>query len=299
MKNVFTMMMCAVLACAATAMDLGGAHLKGRPPETLITCGGGAVWTIDPDGKVLWRKDGCGNIHRAIKRGDKVYWSNGNIWVTEISTGKTELFYFKPAKREGTYGFDITKDGTMVVAENATDFITEMKLDTKEVVTRFKGDPRDAKGKMPGGHHHYRMVSKTDAGTYLVCCSGAHIVREYDAKGCCVKSLKTPCFTFDAVKRPNGNIVVSHVTGLTEYAPDGQAVWTLKPDDLPGLGAANFTALSLQPNGNLVVGTWANGASDASRAGVFEVTPEKRVVWALASSTDINMMSAVKLTEVR
>lgn len=125
------------------------------------------------------------------------------------------------------------------------------------------------------------------------------MVREYDAKGCCVRSMKTPCFTFDAVKRPNGNYVVSHVTGLTEYTPEHEVVWTLKPEDLPGLGAANFTALSLQPNGNLVVGTWANGADDASRAGVFEVTPEKRVVWAFASSTDINMMSAVKLEEGR
>ena len=64
---------------------------------------------------------------------------------------------------------------------------------------------------------------------------------------------------------------------------------------MPDLKAANFTALQLRPNGNLVVGTWANGAADASHAGAFEVTPEKKVVWSLASSTDVNMMSARRL----
>lgn len=297
MKNVFTMMMCTVLACAATAMDLGGAHLKGRPPETLITCGGGAVWTIDPDGKVLWRKDGCGNIHRAIKRGDKVYWSNGNIWVTEMSTGKTELFYFKPAKREGTYGFDITKDGTMVVAENATDFITEMKLDTKEVITRIKGDPRDAKGNTPGAHHHYRMVSKTHTGTYLVCCSGAHIVREYDAKGKLLWEQPAPDLAFEAFRRKNGNTLISHLGAITEYTPDHKVVWSFSCKDAPELKLANLCGIWERENGNLVVGTYANGVPDGSRTTAFEITRDKKVLWSYApAGKRLSMMTILPIT---
>ena len=163
-KMILASAACIALAIAAQALELGGERLKGRPPEALLACGGGSVWMVDPDGKVTWKKDGCGNIHRAVKRGGKVYWSNGNVWVTEIATGKTELYY-KPAPREGTYGFDIAANGNIVVAENATDFITEMKLDTKEVVAKFKGDPRGADGKPPSPHHHYRTASRTAAGT--------------------------------------------------------------------------------------------------------------------------------------
>ena len=41
----------------------------------------------------------------------------------------------------------------------------------------------------------------------------------------------------------------------------------------------------------LVVGTWANGAPDATRATAFEVTRDKRIVWAHFPAQDRNMMT--------
>ena len=266
---------------AKAGLDLGGLRLMGRPPETLIACGGGSVWLLSPDGEVVWRKDGCGNIHRAIKRGGKVYWSNGNIWVTDIPTKKTELFY-SPAPRDGTYGFDITEAGTMVVAENATDYVTELKLDTKEVVVRFKGDPRGVDGKMPGAHHHYRMVRKTAAGTYLVCCSGAHVVREYDATGKLLWEQPAPGLAFEALRRANGNTLVSHLNAITEYTPGHKAVWSFPCSAAPGLKLANLCGIHERPNGNLVVGTYANGLPDGSRTTAFEMTRDGKIAWCYA-----------------
>ena len=277
-KMILASAACIALAIAAQALELGGERLKGRPPEALLACGGGSVWMVDPDGKVTWKKDGCGNIHRAVKRGGKVYWSNGNVWVTEIATGKTELYY-KPAPREGTYGFDIAANGNIVVAENATDFITEMKLDTKEVVAKFKGDPRGVDGKTPSPHHHYRMVSRTAAGTYLVCCSGANIVREYDASGKLVWEQATPALAFEAFRRANGNTLISHLGAVTEYTPDHQVAWRFSCEDAPALKLANLCGLFERPNGNLVVGTYANGTEKGDRATAFEVTREKKIVW--------------------
>ena len=273
---------CAVLAaCAWGGLDLGGARLKGRPPETLIACGGGSVWLLAPDGTVTWRKDGCGNIHRAVRRGDKVYWSNGHIWVTDIPTKKTERFY-SPAKSNGTYGFDITDAGTMVISENATDYITELKLDTKEIVTRFKGDPRGLDGKMPGAHHHYRMVRKTAAGTYLVCCSGAHVVREYDAAGKLLWEQPAPDLAFEALRRANGNTLVSHLGAITEYTPDHKVAWRFRCDAVPELKLANLCGIHERPNGNLVVGPYSNGVEDGSRTTAFEVTRDGKIVWSYA-----------------
>ena len=271
----------AALAAACHGLDLGGARLKGRPPETLLACGGGSVWLLEPDGKVAWRRDRCGNIHRAVRHGDKVYWSNGSIWTTEISTGRTELYY-KPAPRDGTFGFDIAENGNIVVAENATDYITEMKLDTKEVVVKFKGDPRRAGGKMPSAHHHYRMVSRTRAGTYLVCCSGANVVREYDAKGRLVWEQPTPALAFEAFRRANGNTLVSHLGAITEYTPDHKVAWRFSCDDAPELKLANLCGIHERSNGNLVVGTYANGVEDGSRTTGFEVTRDKKIVWSYA-----------------
>lgn len=278
MKRIAVMAVCAVTGLIAWGLELGGNHLRGKPEGTLLACGGGSVWLLDPDGKVSWKKDGCGNIHRAIKRGDKVYWSNGNLWVTDLPTGKTELYY-QPAPREGTYGFDITPEGNIVVAENATDFITEMKLETKAVVAKFKGDPSRADGTTPPTHHHYRMVSKTAAGTYLVCCSGANIVREYDAAGKLIWEQLTPKLAFEARRRANGNTIISHLDAVTEYTPDHRVVWRFACTDVPELKLDNLCGIFEKPNGNLVVGTYANGVEDGSRATGVEVTRDKKVIW--------------------
>ena len=268
-------------AVSAAGLDLGGARFKGRPDGTLLACGGGSVWLLSPDGKIEWRKDRCGNIHRAVKQGDKVYWSNGNLWVTDIPSKKTELFY-SPAKSNGTYGFWLTGAGTVVVSENATDYITELKLDTKEVVTRFKGNPRGIDGKMPGAHHHYRMVQKTASGTYLVCCSGANVVREYDAKGKLLWEQPTPALAFEAFRRANGNTLISHLGAITEYTPDHKVAWRFSCGDAPELKLANLCGIHERANGNLVVGTYANGVEDGSRTTAFEVTRDKKIVWSYA-----------------
>ena len=47
-------------------------------------------------------------------------------------------------------------------------------------------------------------------------------------------------------------------------------------------------------NGNLVIGTWANGELDASKATAFEITREKKLVWAWRPNADRNMMTAVR-----
>ena len=273
--------MAAAAAAAARGIDVGGERLKGRPDTALIACGGGSVWILSPDGRVEWRKDGCGNIHRAVRHGTKVYWSNGNVWVTDVKTSKTELFY-SPCKHDGTYGFDITKDGTIVISENGTDFVTELKLDTKEVVAKFKGDPRRMDGTTPSRHHHYRMISKTKAGTYLLCCSGANVVREYDATGRLLWEQPTPALAFEALRRANGNTLVSHLGAITEYTPDHKVVWSFSCADAPELKLANLCGIRERANGNLVVGTYANGVEDGSRTTGFEVTRDKKIVWSYA-----------------
>lgn len=287
------LVVCFSLMASLYGLELDGSHVKGPLSETLIACGGGSAWLLEPDGKVSWKKDGCGNIHRALKRGDKVYWSNSSIYVTDLTTGKTELFY-RPAPSEGTYGFDLTPEGTMVVAENATDYITELKLDTKEPLVHFKGDSRDANGKTSDPHHHYRMISKTSAGTYLVCCSGANIVREYDKTGKLVWEQKTPALAFDARRRANGNTLVSHLNAITEYTPDHQVVWSLACADLPELKLSNLCGIWERANGNLVVGTYANGVEDGSRTTGFEVTREKKVVWSYAPAGQRLSMMTVR-----
>lgn len=270
--------------------------VSGDISGDVLAVGTDRVFLAGPGGHVSWEKRGCGNVHCAYVYGNFVYYSNGAVYrVPRTCTALANperVWAPEDSAGGGVLCFDITPEGSLVMAANSTQEIVEMDIRSRIVLTRFKVDARNAAGALPPPHGRVRCVRKTSAGRYLVACAGAETVREFDRAGQVVWSVKAPTFVFDAARRPNGNTVVSHVTGLTEYSPDGKVVWTLTPEDVKHINAANFTALQLLPNGNLVVGTWANGAPDASRAGAFEVTPEKKVVWSLASPTDVNMMSA-------
>ena len=274
--------------------------VTGDLPGDVLLTGTDRVLRVGPGGHVNWEKRGCGNVHCAYVHGNFVYYSNGAVYRVPRKGGTPwnnpeRVWAPENCAGGGVLCFDVTPEGSLVMAVNSTCEVVELDLRSRITLARFAVDARDASGNMPPPHGRIRCAHKTASGTYLVACAGAETVREFDLAGQVVWSVKAPAFVFDAVRRPNGNTVVSHVTGLTEYKPDGTVAWTLMPEDLPGLNVANCTALQLLPNGNLVVGTWANGAADASHAGAFEVTPEKKVVWSLASSTDVNMMSARRL----
>jgi len=281
-------------AAAAACVCLADSPVKGRMDQPLLVCGAGRAFLVAPDGHVAWNKSGCGNIHRVWKHSEWVYYSNGDLRRIDIASGKDELVY-KPCEKEGVFGFEVLKNGNIVVAENGTDFIAELKSGTWEPVVRFKGDPATPEGTIPGGaHHHYRMVRKTDKGTYLVCCSSANFVREYDKTGKLVWEQKIPAkITFDCLRRANGNTLVSHLDAVTEYSPDHQVVWQFRCEDAPELKLANLCGIWEQKNGNVVVGTYANGVEDGSRTTAFEVTRDKRIVWSYAAAGKrFSMMTA-------
>lgn len=265
-------------------------QVTGKMSKNLLVSGGGRAYLMDPTGKIVWEQKKCGNIHRSMKCGDWIYYSNANLFRVNMKTGEKELFY-KPCPSEGVFGFEILSNGNIVVAENGTDYITELKAGTTEPVVRFKGDPTK-NGKMPNKHHHYRMIRKTPAGTYLVACSGVNMVREYDKTGKLVWEQATPQLAFEAIRRANGNTLISHLSAVTEYTPDHKIVWSFSCKDKPELNLANLCGIQELANGNLVIGTYSNGKPDGSRVTALEITREKEVVWTYAAKNDRSMMTA-------
>lgn len=283
-----------VVTLFAFAGSLYAAGLTGRLPSPLLVSGSGRVYLLAPDGHIAWEQKNCGNIHRAMVRGGFIYYSNADLRRVDPGTGKDEIVY-RPSPKEGVYGFDLAGGDRYVVAENGTDFIAELNSSFKPVV-RFKGDPYNADlGRKPDPHHHYRMIRKTSKGTYLVGCSSQNVVKEYDVKGKLVWEQKLPNLAFEALRRLNGNTIVAHLDAITEYSPDHQVVWQFKCSDAPELKLANLCGIQELPNGNLVVGTYANGRPDGSRTTAFEITREKKVEWSYASTDDRNMMTAFRI----
>lgn len=270
-------------------------RIDGTLPSPLLVAGTGRAYVLEPNGKISWLRTGCGNIHRVQRCGDSVYYSNGDLFRCRLPHTKAELVY-RPKSRvgAGVLGFEVMPNGNIVLAVNSTDEIVELEAGTGREIVKFRADPKNAKGETPGAHGHLRMIRKTAKGTYLVCCAGASCVREYDARGKLVWEQSVPVMAFDCWRRANGNTLVSHITGVTEYTPDHREVWSFKADELPELGLSVLCGIQELANGNLVIGTWANGELDASKATAFEITREKKLVWAWRPNADRNMMTAVR-----
>lgn len=270
-------------------------RIDGTLPSPLLVAGTGRAYVLEPNGKISWLRTGCGNIHRVQRCGDSVYYSNGDLFRCRLPDTKAELVY-RPKSRvgAGVLGFEVMPNGNVVLAVNSTDEIVELEAGTGREIVKFRADPKNAKGETPGAHGHLRMIRKTAKGTYLVCCAGASCVREYDARGKLVWEQSVPVMAFDCWRRANGNTLVSHITGVTEYTPDHREVWSFKADELPELGLSVLCGIQELANGNLVIGTWANGELDASKATAFEITREKKLVWAWRPNADRNMMTAFR-----
>ena len=276
--------------------------LVGKLPSPLLCAGYGRAYLLDPSGAEVASWEGCGNIHRVIKTPDYLWWSNGRVWRVPLAGGKPELV-FKAANEVGggILGFTVENDGSVVMAVNSTREIVELAPPRDfppnspfTVRTRFKVDARDANGKEPGPHGALRMIRKTAAGTYLVCVSSAAKVCEYDAAGKLLWEQPAPPFAFDCLRRANGNTLISHLDGVTEFTPDHKAVWKIICSDFPELKLQHLCGLQELSNGNLVIGTWANGSPAREHATAFEVTRDKKVVWAHRAA-DANMMTAFRV----
>ena len=286
--------------CAMAAVR--GGMLEGTLDAPLLASGSGRVYRLDPDGRIAWMQGGCGNLHRAYLREDgSLLYSNGALMLVDrpgTPDAKARQLY-APAPKESLYGFELLAGDRTLIAENALDMLSCFKLGADGAFTeefRFPADSSADGTPAASIHHHFRMCRMTPSGTVLVCCSGAQRVREYDRSGRLVWEQRvTGRLAFDCLRRANGNTLISHLDAISEYTPSHELVWQFRCADAPALRLANLCGVQELPNGNLVVGTYANGSADASRATAFETTRDRRIVWSWRPVDDRSMMTCWKL----
>ena len=144
-----------------------------------------------------------------------------------------------------------------------------------------------------GEHHNMRMVRKLKNGNYLVCHSGAHVVKEYTPKGEVVMELKIPNLAFAAVRTDRGTTLVSCLDKLIEYDATGKVVWEFANNEISGVKITNMTGMHLLPNGNIVTGCY-RAYDNGEGTGLLEITRDKKLVWRLADPKLAGTMMGVE-----
>lgn len=151
-----------------------------------------------------------------------------------------------------------------------------------------------------GTHGQFRHIRMTKAGTLLVPHLGENKVVEYNLNGEVLWSVaaKSP---WHAVRLKTGNTLIAGDWSryAREVNPKGETVWEFAQADAPNYRLGNIQTANRLANGNTVICCWIAGVNDTSHwpgtVQVFEVTPQKQVVWALSSWKDPDLGPATSI----
>jgi hypothetical protein len=247
------------------------------------------------DGKIAWQytmplRNARGGIQEFD---DATLLSNGNIIFSHMS-GASEV---NPAK-------ELVWD---YVAPPGTEVHSVEAIGKDQVLIMRNGNPAEAMifntatGKVEreipiptsitATHGQFRHIRMTAAGTLLVPHLSEGKVVEYDLDGKVLWSVAA-LRPWSAVRLRNGNTLIAGDSQryAREVNPQGATVWEFTATDAPEIRLFNVQTAQRLTNGNTVLCCWVAGdnhtADWVTTVQVLEVTPEKKIVWALRAWQD-------------
>ena len=291
---------------AAPAPALAAPADSGVAAHDFLYCG---EWQTDRPGehmylvrggKVVWTYE----IGDKEELGDCTMASNGHIFFVRKGRGASEIIPDLAAGQGGQIVWDYEGGGPGTEVHSVqpvgTDQVWVMQNGTPPKLMLFdKGKPGPVRSVSfeagPKVHGQFRHVRVTSAGTFVVAHLNLGKVVEYAADGRTVLFSTPAPSAWAAVKLKSGNYLISgnQHKYVREVNPQGQVVWELTQKDV------DFPLFTIQEtmrraNGNTVVNSWVS-THDLPKdqwgktIQVFEVTPEKKVVWKLSAWSEPNL----------
>jgi hypothetical protein len=291
----------------ALALALGAAALPaGAEPAPIQTgtghrfaCAdyaGGKVFLVGADGAVQWEYPAphCDELW-ALPGGNLLFTTGRG--VKEVTPEKKVVFQYD-SKGE-VYACQRLPDGTTFVGECSAGRLLDVDPSGK-IVKEVKLLPE---GKS-GGHAYMRNARRLPNGNTLVAHYGEGVVKEYDPQGKVVLEIRAPGGPHSVARLPNGNTLIAvgdkikTDAKLFEVDAKGAVVWELANKDLPDAPLKFMTGFHRLPNGNTVASNWLGHGHLGKAPHLFEVTPDKKVVWTYANHKDMKTIASVVILDV-
>jgi len=257
--------------------------------QVFIIRGGKIVWTYeDPQGK--------GEIS------DAMLLANGNVLIAHqfavklISPERKVLWNFDAPKGTEIHTAQmIGKEHVLFVQNGEAPMVRVINISTGQTRKEFPLPVTNAKSV----HGQFRHARLTPAGTLVVGHMDLSKVAEYDGDGKEIWSMPTQG-AWGVTPLVNGNILVVERAGVREVNRAKETVWSWSRADQTDYKMSNLQMAWRLPNGNTLINNWVNqwqGPIDKATAPVqaIEVTPEKKVVWALRSWADPDLGPATTI----
>ncbi|HTX37302.1 MAG TPA: hypothetical protein VME43_19880 [Bryobacteraceae bacterium] len=295
-------------ALAAQSAPLPG---KGLAQHPFLYCG-------------EWQHRGQSEQTIYVVRGGKVTWSYSVSAKDELGDctmlSNGDIVF---SRRSGAS--EVTPDKRIVwnyVAPPGTEVHTAYPMDNEHILVMQNGDPakllvihktfEDPAGEIEreltietaapsSPHGQFRHVRMTPDGTFLVAHMDLNRVVEYSPDGKPLWSVDAAS-PWAAVRLKNGHTLISgNQNGyVREVDKAGKTVWEIDKNDLPGIPLYTVQEVSRLANGNTLINNWPGSLPEDQWAGtvqLIEVTPDKKVVWALQDWKDLGPPSSTQLLD--
>jgi hypothetical protein len=252
------------------------------------------------DGRIVWSYT---NPQRG-ELGDCSMLENGNILfsrqfgASEITPDKRIVWnYDGPPGTEIHTTWPVDPDRVLVMQNG----------DPAQLLILNKGNGRTEKSltlptRNPKGvHGQFRHVRMTGDNHFLVAHLDLGKVVEYDQDGKELWAVEAPS-AWAAVRLKNGNTLISgNQHGyVREMNRKGEVVWEINKNDLPGIPLYTIQEVTRLANGNTLINNWVGSVPQENWPTVvqlIEVTPDKKVVWALRDWTTLGPASSTQLLD--
>ena len=247
-----------------------------RPDGNIVFARMHGVSIITPDKKIIW------NYDAPPDRGKKGYFPHDAEIHVVSPAGPNRILMVISKVPESTAMIINTKTGAI-----------EKKVNLP------------TPNKFP--HLNFRRVHLTREGTLIAAHLQENKVVEYDFNGKVVWSYPTPT-PWSVVRLNNGNTLITGNaptgTYVHEVNKQGAIVWEFSQKDVPDIKITQFDEAARLANGNTTLVNWPvfgpKKEDWPQTVQVLEVTPAKKVVWALRSWTppnDLGPLSAIQLLD--
>lgn len=276
------------LACAALVQTAAAAPEQfGRQESATgirhsFLIAGPITAIVGEDGLVKWRTKGYAR--------DAFVLGNGNVLASiggvakEINREGKVVWSYKLAPENKELGTAVRLDNgnTLVVERGVKPRLLEVTKAGK-IAVEVPLKPETA-----NNHMQTRMARKLPNGNYLVPHLLAFKVHEYQPDGTIVCTFKTDLaelggrkaenWPFTAIRLANGHTLVNltHGNKTVEFDDAGKLAWKVTNDDVDGRFADPCGGQRLA-NGNTVICSY--GQKNPQKPKLFEITPDKKVVW--------------------
>ncbi len=271
------------------------------------------------EGKIVWSYEIPTHASDAAKTlqelSDATLLSNGDVVFArktgagKVTAGKKLVWnYDAPSGCEVHVCQPLGRDRVMIIQNGLPAKLMVINTVTGKVEKEFEL-PTNRNPKTV--HTQFRRAQMTQAGTFLVAHHDQDKVVEYGAGGRVIWSVAAR-IPWEAVRLRNGNTLISsHDAYVREVNVQGETVWEFTQKDVPDIALWCLQEANRLANGDTVMSNWcpvgvvdASGAKSPSKwpttVQVIEVTPDKKVVWALRSWTppvDLGPATVIQLLD--